>query len=70
MDSLTCFVTYNTAIVDDLRRLFRGHGLLFDIDGHGCTQFVRVRIPRKPVEEQAAMLKDILRHSNRLNGIG
>lgn len=62
---MTCFVSFDTTILDALRRLFCGC-CLFDIDGPKGGEFIIVRLPCKPVSEQAAMLDSVYSHANRL----
>ena len=63
---MTCFVTFDLSILDDLRNLFRGCGMLFDINGPARGQFISVQLPRKPLVEQESLLDSVYRHANRL----
>lgn len=64
---MTCFATYNLQLIGSLRNHFRGCGLVFSIDGFGNTEFVSVRLPRKPACEQAALLDDVYGYVNSLS---
>lgn len=63
---MTCFVTFDVTILRNLRSLFRGCGLLFDISGPKGGQFISVQLPRKPLDEQGKLLDSVYLHANRL----